>query len=145
MHRNVSFEVKKVLWKSSGMETEPGKRLWADVNEQTWRKTTAQTSPPCLHATSTIEQTRVVFRHRCKARATMVIGCHDRSSTLGVASALKCSTNQQNDETTAKYQEELAARTEWDTWARTCDTCVSYVTETQHDETELLPCCCRRA
>ena len=75
----------------------------------------------------------------------MVFGFHDRSATLGLAFALKCSTDQKNKETAAPYKEELAARTEWDTWARTLDACVSNVTETHNDETGLLPHCCKRA
>ena len=109
-----------------------------------WKQTTAQTSPPCLHATSTIHQTRIVFRHRCNAQATMVLGSHDRSATLRLGFALKCSTDQQNEERAAQYKEKLAARTQWDTWARTCDACVSNVTETQRDETDLLLRCCKR-
>ena len=100
------------------------------------KKTTAQTSSPCLHTTSTIHQARVVFRHRCTAQATMVMAFHDGSATHGVASALKCPTDQQNEETGAQYKEELAARTEWDTCARTFDACVSNVMKTQNDETE---------
>ena len=69
----------------------------------------------------------------------MVLGSHERSATPGLAFALKCSTDQQNEETAAPYKEELAARTEWDTWARTFDACVSNVTETHNDETDLLP------
>ena len=66
----------------------------------------------------------------------MVMAFHDGSATHGVASALKCPTDQQNEETGAQYKEEWAARTEWDTCARTFDACVSNVMKTQNDETE---------
>ena len=85
------------------------------------------------------------FAHRYNAQAAMVLRFHDRSATPRLAFALKCSTDQQNEETAALYKEELAARKELDTWARTFNARVSNATETQNDETDLLPCCCKCA
>ena len=73
----------------------------------------------------------------------MVLGFHDRLRHLDWHLRVKCSTDQQNEETAAPYKEEMAARTEWDTWARTFDACVSNVTKTQNDETALLLRCCK--